>query len=97
MEVTRSTILGIAGITFAVAGFVLYTFMPDKVGLVSLCEGLALLCFALVLGMEFQQLKSFSARDAVSLATVRLIERAALASAAPQCSRKNASPRPVSP
>ncbi len=73
MEVNRSTILGIAGITFAISGFVLYTLMPDKVVPVSLCEGLALLCFALVLSMEFRRLKSFSARRSTRMGAHSLL------------------------
>jgi ABC-type uncharacterized transport system involved in gliding motility auxiliary subunit len=67
MEMNRSALLGIAGLVLAAAGFVVYTLLPDKVGLVSLCEGLALLCFLLWLGMEFQRLRSFSARRSTQM------------------------------
>jgi ABC-type uncharacterized transport system involved in gliding motility auxiliary subunit len=62
MVINRSTLLGSLGLLSASAGFVLYTMMPDRAWLVTLCEGFALLCFAVLLGMEFQRLKSFSSR-----------------------------------
>lgn len=62
MEMTRSALLGIMGGGLAAAGFILYTLMPDKIVLVTLCEGLALLCFLLLFKLEFRQVKSFSAR-----------------------------------
>lgn len=62
MEMTRSALLGIMGGGLAAAGVILYTLMPDKIVLVTLCEGLALLCFLLLFKLEFRQVKSFSAR-----------------------------------
>ena len=79
MEMNRSALLGILGVLSASAGFVLYTLMPDKVALVSLCEGLALLCFALVFGMEFQRLKSFSARRSTRMGAHSLLMTALFA------------------
>jgi ABC-type uncharacterized transport system involved in gliding motility auxiliary subunit len=73
MEMSRATLLGMLGVILAVAGFVLYTFMPDKVGLVSLSEGLALLCFVLLFGTEFRRLKAFTARRSTRMGAHSLL------------------------
>jgi ABC-type uncharacterized transport system involved in gliding motility auxiliary subunit len=79
MEMTRSALLGVLGVVAALAGFVLYTLMPDKTWLVTLCEGFALLCFVLLLGMEFQRLKSFSARRSTRMGAHSLLMTALFA------------------
>lgn len=73
MEMTRSALLGILGLISASAGFILYTMMPDRAWLVTLCEGLALVCFAALFSMEFQRLKSFSARRSTRIGAHSLL------------------------
>jgi ABC-type uncharacterized transport system involved in gliding motility auxiliary subunit len=69
----RSALLGIAGVISASAGFVLYTMMPDRAWLVTLCEGFALLCFTVLLGVEFQRLKVFSSRRSTRMGVHSLL------------------------
>ena len=73
MEVNRSALLGIAGSALAVGGFVLYTLMPDKATLVTLCLGLALLCFMVLFVREFHRVRSFSARRAMRMGAHSLL------------------------
>jgi ABC-type uncharacterized transport system involved in gliding motility auxiliary subunit len=74
----RSLPLGVIGIALAVAGMVGYSLAPDKLWLVTLAEGLALLCLILFFIMHFQSVKAFSTRrstrmGANSLAMVILL------------------------
>ena len=79
MVMNRSTLLAIIGVVSASAGLVLYTMMPDRAWLVTLCEGFALVCFAVLLGMEFQRLKSFSSRRSTRMGMHSLLMTALFA------------------
>ncbi|MEW6248772.1 MAG: DUF4350 domain-containing protein [Nitrospirota bacterium] len=68
MEVTRSTFpIGIAGAGLAVAGLVAYSLAPDKLWLVTLCEGVALVCLIVFFVIHFEALKAFSTRRSTRL------------------------------
>ncbi|HXF91212.1 MAG TPA: DUF4350 domain-containing protein [Nitrospiraceae bacterium] len=68
MEVTRSTVpIGIVGAGLAVAGLVAYSLAPDKLWLVTLCEGLALVCLIVFFVIHFEALKAFSSRRSTRL------------------------------
>ncbi len=68
MEVTRSTVpIGIAGAGLAVAGLVAYSLAPDKLWLVTLCEGVALVCLIVFFVIHFEALKAFSIRRSTRL------------------------------
>jgi ABC-type uncharacterized transport system involved in gliding motility auxiliary subunit len=73
MEMNRAALLGITGVALAAAGAVLYTWMPDEVLFINLFAGLALACFVLLFGMEFQRLKSFSARRSTRMGANSLL------------------------
>ncbi len=70
--------LGVIGMALAIAGMVGYSLAPDKLWLVTLCEGLALVCLIAFFLVRFETLKVFSARrstrmGANSLLTVLLV------------------------
>lgn len=54
--------IGIVGASLGVAGLVAYSVAPEKLWLVSLCEGLALICLIVFFILHFETLKAFSAR-----------------------------------
>ena len=54
--------IGVAGSALAVAGLVAYTLAPDKLWLVTVCEGLALICLIVFFVVHFEALKAFSTR-----------------------------------
>jgi ABC-type uncharacterized transport system involved in gliding motility auxiliary subunit len=54
--------LGIAGSGFAVAGLVGYSLRPDRLWVMTVAEGLALLCLILFFVLHFETVKSFSSR-----------------------------------
>ena len=61
MEVARSTFpVGIVGAALAVGGVIAYSLAPDKLWLVTLCEGLALVCLIIFFVIHFEALKAFS-------------------------------------
>ena len=68
MEMTRRTIpVGALGIGLAVAGFIAYSLVPDKLWLVSLLEGLALVCLIWFFANHFDRLQTFSAQRSTRL------------------------------
>lgn len=54
--------IGIVGASLGVAGLVAYSLAPDKLWLVSLCEGLALICLIAFFVLHFETVKAFSTR-----------------------------------
>src|SRR6185295_6069426 len=54
--------LGLIGVVLAVAGAVSYSLLPEKLWLVSLLEGSALLCLIGFVVVHFMSLKAFSTR-----------------------------------
>jgi hypothetical protein len=52
--------LGVIGIALTVAGMVGYHFAPEKLWLVTLAEGLALLCLILFFFVHLESVKVFS-------------------------------------
>jgi ABC-type uncharacterized transport system involved in gliding motility auxiliary subunit len=58
----RSLPLGVIGIALAVAGMVGYSLQPEKLWLVTVIEGSALLCLILYFVVHFQAVKAFSTR-----------------------------------
>jgi ABC-type uncharacterized transport system involved in gliding motility auxiliary subunit len=54
--------IGIVGTSLGVAGLVAYSLAPDKLWLVSLCEGLALICLIAFFVLHFETVKAFSTR-----------------------------------
>ncbi|MEP7150504.1 MAG: DUF4350 domain-containing protein [Nitrospira sp.] len=61
MEITRRTIpVGALGIGLAVAGFIAYSLVPETLWLVTLLEGLALVCLIWFFANHFDRLKTFS-------------------------------------
>ena len=54
--------IGIVGASLGVAGLVAYSVAPEKLWLVSLCEGLALICLVVFFVLHFETVKAFSAR-----------------------------------
>lgn len=68
MEMNRLTSgVGMAGAVLAFGGFIAYSVAPDKLWLVTLCEGLALACLIIFGVAHFQQIKTFSARRSTRL------------------------------
>ncbi|MDP9131691.1 MAG: Gldg family protein, partial [Nitrospirota bacterium] len=63
MEITRRTIpIGALGAGLAVAGLIVYSLVPDRLWLVTLLEGSALVCLIWFLANHFDRLKTFSAQ-----------------------------------
>ncbi len=58
---------GVVGAGLAAGGFIAYTLAPDKLWLVTLCEGLALVCLVVFFVARFEALKAFSARRSTRL------------------------------
>jgi len=54
--------IGIVGALLGVAGLVAYSVAPDKLWLVSLCEGLALICLIAFFVLHFETVRAFSSR-----------------------------------
>jgi len=68
MEMTRlATKLGILGAALGIGGLIAYSLAPDKLWLVSLCEGLALIALIAAFVLHFDTLKAFSATRATRL------------------------------
>jgi ABC-type uncharacterized transport system involved in gliding motility auxiliary subunit len=65
--------LGVIGIALAVAGMVGYSLAPDKLWLVTLAEGLALLCLVLFFVVHFQTVKAFSTRRSTRMGVNSLL------------------------
>lgn len=59
--------LGVVGAGLAAGGFIAYTLAPDKLWLVTLCEGLALVCLVVFFVARFEALKAFSTRRSTRL------------------------------
>ena len=60
-------IIGGLGAVLGIAGLVSYSLAPDKLWLVTLCEGLALVCLIGFFVIHFETVKAFSARRSTSL------------------------------
>jgi len=69
----RSLPLGIIGIALALAGIVGYSLAPTKLWLVTLAEGLALLCLILFFILHFQSVKTFSSRRSTKMGANSLL------------------------
>ncbi len=71
MEMTRTAgwlgSVGVSGLALAVAGFIAYSAAPDKLWIVTLCEGLALICLVVYFVARFETFKDFSARRSTRL------------------------------
>lgn len=68
MEMTRvAPILGLLGAALAVAGLVIYSLTPEKLWLITLCEGLALVGLISFFVMHFEAVKAFSIRRSTRL------------------------------
>lgn len=68
MDMRRwSPVLGAVGCALAVAGFVAYSLLPEQLWLVTLCEGLALVCLTMFFVAHFETFRAFSARRATRL------------------------------
>jgi len=65
--------LGIVGTALALAGLVAYSLAPDALWLVTLCEGLALVCLIAFVVLHFETLKSFSARRSTRMGANSLV------------------------
>lgn len=59
--------IGVIGAVLAVGGFIAYSIVPEKLWLITLCEGLALACLMVFGVAHFQRLKTFSARRSTRL------------------------------
>lgn len=62
-----ATPVGVIGASLAAAGFIAYSLAPDKLWLVTLCEGLAVICLVAFFVARFEALKAFSARRSTRL------------------------------
>lgn len=60
-------ILGLLSAALAIAGLVIYSLAPEKLWLISLCEGLALVGLIGFFVMEFEAVKAFSTRRSTRL------------------------------
>jgi ABC-type uncharacterized transport system involved in gliding motility auxiliary subunit len=70
MEMNKSApTIGIVGAALGVAGLVAYSLSPEKLWLVSLCEGLALICLIAFFVLHFETVKAFSARRSTRMGT----------------------------
>ena len=65
--------LGVIGIALAVAGMIGYHFAPEKLWLVTLAEGLALLCLILFFFVHLESVKAFSSRRSTRLGANSLL------------------------
>ena len=74
MEINLKTIpLGVIGLTLAVAGAIAYSLAPEKLWLVTLMEGSALLCLILFFVVHFSGLKAFSTRRSTRIGANSLL------------------------
>ena len=74
MEMNLKTFpLGVTGIALAVAGMVGYQFTPEKLWLVTVAEGLALLCLVLFFVIHFKSFKAFSSRRSTRMGANSLL------------------------
>lgn len=74
MEVARSTFpVGIVGAVLAVGGVIAYSLAPDKLWLVTLCEGLALVCLIIFFVIHIESLKTFSTKRSTRMGTNSLL------------------------
>ena len=74
MEMNLKTIpLGVVGMALAVAGAVGYSLAPEKLWLVTLMEGSALLCLILFGVVHFGSLKAFSTRRSTRMGANSLL------------------------
>ena len=64
---------GVMGIALALAGLVGFSLAPDALWLVTLCEGLALLCLIAFVVVHFETLKTFSARRSTRMGASSLV------------------------
>lgn len=62
-----TSVIGIAGCALGVIGFVAYSLAPEQLWLVTLSEGLALICLVVFFVGHFEALKAFSARRSTRL------------------------------
>ena len=68
MEIARTVpILGFSGILLALAGLILPSFVPDANWVTTVCESLALVCFAALFFFHFQTIKHFSRQRSTRL------------------------------
>lgn len=65
--------LGVIGAMLAVAGAISYRFAPEKLWLVVLLEGLAILCLGIFVIVHFSGLKTFSARRSTRIGANSLL------------------------
>jgi ABC-type uncharacterized transport system involved in gliding motility auxiliary subunit len=65
--------IGIVGASLGVAGLVAYGLAPDKLWLVSLCEGLALICLIAFFVLHFETVKAFSTRRSTRMGANSLL------------------------
>jgi len=74
MEMTLKTLpLGIMGMALAAAGMIGYSLAPDKLWLVTLAEGLALLCLILFFVVHLHTFKAFSSRRSTRMGANSLL------------------------
>ena len=64
---------GVMGIALALAGLVGFSFAPEALWLVTLCEGLALLCLIAFFVVHFETLKTFSTRRSTRMGASSLV------------------------
>ena len=65
--------IGIVGASLGVGGLVAYSLAPDKLWLVSLCEGLALICWIVFFVLHFETVKAFSTRRSTRMGANSLL------------------------
>lgn len=65
--------IGIVGASLGMAGLVAYSLAPDKLWLVSLCEGLALICLIAFFVLHFETVKAFSTRRSTRMGANSLL------------------------
>jgi ABC-type uncharacterized transport system involved in gliding motility auxiliary subunit len=65
--------IGIVGASLGVAGLVAYSLAPEKLWLVTLCEGLALICLIAFFVLHFETVKAFSARRSTRMGANSLL------------------------
>lgn len=65
--------IGLVGAALGVGGLVAYSLAPEKLWLVSLCEGLALVCLIAFFVLHFETVKAFSARRSTRMGTNSLL------------------------
>ncbi len=74
MEMNRLVpTIGIVGASLGVAGLVAYSLAPEKLWLVSLCEGLALICLIAFFVLHFETVKAFSTKRSTRMGANSLL------------------------